>query len=287
MAGRTSLRAIALPSLITTITQSSSIRRSCPDYDLEAAQLAKLDYVLRKVRLRPGQRLLDIGCGWGGLVIHAAERFGAKVLGVTLSEPQCAETMRRITERGLQDRASVALRHYRELIGTEPFDAIVSVGMAEHVGRQHLPDYFALAHKLLKPGGLFLNHAISDQSEKRRKRKPDAFIARYVFPDGELIPIGATLDVAERAGFEVRDVENLREHYQKTLQLWNARLLEHRIDAQRFAGEAVYRIFRTYLAGSALAFARGRLGLHQSILAKPTHLGAVDIAPTRRELYAV
>jgi cyclopropane-fatty-acyl-phospholipid synthase len=253
---------------------------------LEAAQLAKLDYVFRKVRLRPGQRLLDIGCGWGALAIRAAEKFGAHVLGVTLSETQLAEARRRIAERGLQERVRVELLDYRRIDAREPFDAIVSVGMAEHVGRDHLAEYFATAFKLLRPGGLFMNHAISDQSDGRRKRKPDAFIARYVFPDGELIPIGETLEVAERAGFEVRDVENLREHYHRTLHLWNERLLAGRDAAARAGGEAAYRIFRTYLAGSALAFSRGSLGLHQSLLAKPAKSGYVDIAPTRHELYA-
>lgn len=252
--------------------------------DLAAAQIAKIDYVLRKAGVRPGDRILDIGCGWGALVIRAAEAFGATALGVTLSESQHAEANRRIAERGLADRVTVELRDYRAL-DAAPFDAVVSIGMAEHVGRERLADYFAATYRLVRPGGLFVNHAISDQSDGRRKRKADAFIAEYVFPDGELIPIGESLVAAERAGFEVRDVENLREHYHRTLRAWNDRLYAHRDAAMRAGGEPAYRIYRTYLAGSGVGFSKGKLGLHQSVLAKPTAWGAVDIAMTRAHLY--
>jgi cyclopropane-fatty-acyl-phospholipid synthase len=263
---------------------------SCAYWDdgvatLDQAQRAKLDYVLDKIRLRPGQSFLDIGCGWGSLVMRAAER-GANALGITLSQRQYEEAQRRIAERGLGARARVELRDYRDL-DERRFDAIASVGMVEHVGEKRLAEYFACAYRALRDGGLFLNHGITKQSRDGKPWRAGAdFIGRYVFPDGELLPIDITARAAERAGFEVRDVENLREHYARTLRSWVDNLAEHyqaAIDASDWRTE---RIWRIYMAGSARNFALGRMGLMQTLLAKARPDGASDIPPTRRDLYA-
>ncbi|HUN28471.1 MAG TPA: cyclopropane-fatty-acyl-phospholipid synthase family protein, partial [Alphaproteobacteria bacterium] len=227
---------------------------SCAYYDesvttLDEAQQAKLDYVLRKVRLEPGMSFLDIGCGWGSLVIAAAKR-GAQALGITLSRVQYEEANRRIEELGLGERARVEFRDYRDL-GNRTFDRIASVGMVEHVGRKMLPTYYASAYAALRPGGLFLNHGIAEQSPGR-KPPPNPFIERYVFPDGDLVAVADSLAIAERHGFEVRDVENLREHYARTLRAWVDNLERNRNEAIAQAGEAAYRVWRLYMAGSAV-----------------------------------
>jgi cyclopropane-fatty-acyl-phospholipid synthase len=253
------------------------------DATLEAAQRAKIDYILRKLRIAPGERLLDIGCGWGALVIRAAERAGVEALGITLSRPQYEEAQRRIAACGLSGRARVELRDYREL-GNLTFDKIVSVGMVEHVGRSRLPEYFRAAFRALRPGGLFLNHGITDQSPQRRGYR-GGFIDRYVFPDCELVPISDVLAPAERAGFEVRDVENLREHYAQTLRHWVANLERNAGRAIGAAGERTYRIWQLYMAGSAQGFRSGRMGLFQSLLGKPHTDGSLAIPRTRHDLY--
>jgi cyclopropane-fatty-acyl-phospholipid synthase len=263
---------------------------SCAYFDegvtsLEAAQLAKLDYILTKVRLREGERLLDIGCGWGSLVTRAAQRFGARATGITLSRTQYDEARRRIDERGLTERCSVELLDYRDL-GARRFDKIVSVGMVEHVGRKNLATYFRSAWDALEPGGLFLNHGISEQSEGRRGGKITGFMERYVFPDGELIAVGDLLACAERAGFEVRDVENLREHYALTLRHWATRLEAARDAVIAATDERTYRIWKLYLAGSAQGFTSGRMALFQALLAKPHCDGSLSVPRTRRHLYA-
>ena len=261
---------------------------SCAYWDdsvqtLDAAQSAKLDYTLDKLRLKDGERLLDIGCGWGALVVRAAERYGAHVLGITLSRAQYDEAQRRIAAALVGNRARVELRDYRELEG-EQFDKIVSVGMFEHVGRGRLPEYFRAAYDALRPGGLFLNHGISDQSDGRKGGRVSGFMERFVFPDGELVAVSDALAIAERTGFEVRDVENLREHYTRTLRAWVARLEAHRATAVSAGGEQSYRTWRLYMAGSAQGFTSGRLGIFQSLLAKPVN-GRVDLPATRRALY--
>lgn len=260
---------------------------SCAYFDdgvtgLADAQLAKIDYTLHKLRLRPGERLLDIGCGWGALVVRAAQAFGAKVTGVTLSQKQFEEGQRRIAEAGLQDSASIELRDYREL-QADSFDKIVSVGMFEHVGRSRMADYFGTAFRLLQPAGLFLNHAIAN--EMKGDGKASGFMDAFIFPDGELLHISEALGGAEAAGFEVRDVENLREHYHRTLRAWVANLERNRDAAVAAAGEQSYRAWRLYMAGSAQGFHSGRMGLYQSLLAKPADGGRVDIPATRRDLY--
>ncbi len=261
---------------------------SCAYWDdgvdsLDDAQSAKLDYTLRKLRLRPGERLLDIGCGWGALVIRAA-KLGAQALGITLSGPQRDEAQRRIASAGVAAFARVEYRDYRELRG-ERFNKIVSIGMFEHVGRSRFAEYFRAVRDALLPGGLFLNHAIADQSRGRSGRAR-GFLGRFIFPDGELVPIADSLAFAERAGFEVRDVENLREHYARTLRAWVSNLERNRSAAVAAAGETSYRLWRLYLAGSAQGFSVGRIGVFQSLLAGPEERGRVELPSTRRDLYA-
>lgn len=264
---------------------------SCAYFDegvetIHQAQIAKIDHSLRKLRLRPGERLLDIGCGWGALVVRAAQEFGAYVLGVTLSERQAEEARRRISAAGVSDRAKVEQWDYRQLPAMT-FDKIVSIGMVEHVGRQRLPEYFAAAHKVLKDGGLFLNHGIANQHRTLHDGRASGFMDRFIFPDGELVNVSDALQFAERAGFEIRDVENLREHYMRTLRAWVANLERNREYAIAAAGEQSYRAWRLYMAGSAQGFRVGRMGLFQSLLAKPRKTGAVpDLPSTRRDLYA-
>jgi cyclopropane-fatty-acyl-phospholipid synthase len=256
------------------------------EMSLDDAQLAKIDYILRKLQLLPGDRLLDIGCGWGALVMRAAERFGAQAVGITLSRAQYEVAQRRIAERGLQERTSVSLRDYRDLQAELPYDKIVSVGMFEHVGRTNLTAYFDAAYAALRPGGLFLNHGIAEQSAGRRGGKSTGFIDRYVFPDSELVSISDGLRLAERVGFEVRDVENLREHYTRTLRAWVANLERNRELVVAATSLATYRAWRLYMAGSAQGFRSGRIGLFQSLLAKSQADGRVDLAPTRQMLYS-
>ncbi len=263
---------------------------SCAYFDdgvteIDDAQRAKIAYSLQKLRLRAGERLLDIGCGWGSLVVHAAREFGAYVLGVTLSTKQAEEARRRIRQAGVEDRARVELWDYRELPATT-FDKIVSIGMFEHVGRERLAEYFGTAHRLLRTGGLFLNHGIAHQNRSTRDGRAGGFMDRFIFPDGELVNVSDALQFAEGAGFEVRDVENLREHYARTLRAWLRRLEAHKGAAIAAAGEQSYRAWRLYIAGSAQGFRRGRLGLFQSLLAKPDDSGSVELPATRRDLYS-
>jgi cyclopropane-fatty-acyl-phospholipid synthase len=251
-----------------------------PKDDLDAAQEQKLDYICRKLRLKPGERLLDIGCGWGGLIIHAARRYGVHASGITLSERQFDFAQRRIEQEGLSERCEVRLLDYRELDEPSAYDKLVSVGMVEHVGESKLPEYFECAFRLLKPGGVFLNHGIGRAGDRPAPKEP-TFTDVYVFPDGELVPIATMLDAAEKTGFEVRDVENLREHYVLTLQHWLRRLEAHTEEARQLTDEVKYRIWRLYLAGSAHYFRTGKLDLYQSLLVK-SDAGRSGL-PLRRE----
>ena len=262
---------------------------------IDAAQEAKLEHICRKLRLAPGERLLDIGCGWGGLLEYAATRHGVGGLGITLSERQAAAARERLAAAGVADRCAIEVRDYRDVADDGAFDKIVSVGMREHVGRARLPDYFAAAHRLLRPGGLFLDHGITRFGAEevrsvrtriaRRLWKRDEFIERYVFPDGELIPIGELLTDGERAGLEARDVENLREHYAMTLRHWVARLEARHDEAAAIVGETTYRVWRLYMTASVLGFLSGRLGLCQTLYAKPHANGRAELPPTRADLY--
>jgi cyclopropane-fatty-acyl-phospholipid synthase len=238
-----------------------------PDDGLDRAQARKLDYVCRKLRLRPGERLLDIGCGWGGLIMHAAQKYGANALGITLSKNQATLANERIKRAGLQGQCRVEIRDYRDLDQVSGFEKIVSVGMFEHVGESQLPLYFQRAWRLLRPGGVFLNHGIANRAIDPRPKGP-TFISRYVFPDGDLVPINMTLRYAEEAGFEVRDVESLREHYTLTLRHWTRRLESCRNEALRVVGDSTYRVWRLFLSGSAYGFAAGLLNVYQSLLLK-------------------
>src|SRR5947209_12325176 len=222
-----------------------------PDDDLDTAQERKLDYICRKLRLHPGERLLDIGCGWGGLIMYAAQHYGVEALGITLSQQQVIWARERIREAGLESRCRVELWDYREVKGT--YDKLVSVSMFEQVGEALLPTYFKQAWQLLRPGGVFLNHGIAASATAPSSQEP-SFVTRYVFPDGELVPISTTLKAAEVNGFEVRDLESLREHYVYTLRNWVSRLEEHADEAKRATDEVTYRIWRLYMAGSAHSF---------------------------------
>jgi cyclopropane-fatty-acyl-phospholipid synthase len=208
-----------------------------PNDDLDTAQERKLDYICRKLRLRPGERLLDIGCGWGGLVIYAAQNYGVEVHGITLGHHQAEFVQRRIQEAGLTERCRVEVCDYRDIDEADRLDKIVSVGMFELVGEAQLLTYFKQAWRMLRPGGIFLNHAIASPSTTIAPDESN-FFGRYVFPDGELIPISRTLRAAEMSGFEVRDVENLREHYPLTLRHWVRRLEAHADEARKLTSDA-------------------------------------------------
>ncbi len=265
------------------------------DDSLDAAQEAKLDLICRKLRLKPGERLLDIGCGWGGLIIYAAEHYGVDATGITLSENQAALARERIEKAGLADRCRVTIRDYRTLTESDGYDKIASVGMVEHVGLTHLPVYFESAYRALKPGGLFLNHGIVSLGEARQKSvgerifrkfwRADAFIDTYVFPDGKLTATDDVISAAEGTGFEVRDVESLREHYAMTLRHWVKSLEEKREDATAIVGNHTYRVWKLYMSASANAFSRATINIVQTLLAKPDAAGQSNLPLTREDIY--
>ena len=266
------------------------------DESLEAAQLAKLDHICRKLQLEPGMRLLDVGCGWGALIMHAAQNYGVEAVGITLSKAQASLGMQRIAAAGLSDRCRIELRDYRDLDKTPEFDRAASVGMMEHVRKDLQPGYFDAVYRVLNPGGLFMNHAIvrvqRDDSEtmidrlKNRMWKRDAFIDKYVFPEGKLVPISHVVASAERVGFELRDVESLREHYAMTLRHWSNGLETKANEAIRIAGERTYRVWRFYMAGALYGFAHGRLNLIQALLVKPDTEGRSEMPLTREYMYS-
>jgi cyclopropane-fatty-acyl-phospholipid synthase len=237
------------------------------DTGLDAAQEAKLDLVCRKLGLRPGMRLLDVGCGWGSLALHAAERYGADVVGVTLSTEQAGLARKRVAEAGLTDRVEIRVQDYRE-VDDGPFHAISSIGMAEHVGRAQIPVYAARLYALLRPGGRLLNHAIAWNAGET-SWDDDTFIARYVFPDGELLSLAEMIAALETAGLEVLDVEALRRHYPLTLRGWVRRLEDRWDDAVAAVGEGRARVWRLYMAASALAFEAGTMGVNQVLARRP------------------
>jgi cyclopropane-fatty-acyl-phospholipid synthase len=242
---------------------------------LDEAQEAKLDLIARKLRLRPGVRLLDIGCGWGSLLGHAAGSVGTEAVGVTLSERQADEATRRLVAAGLGDLARAEVRDYRDLAALGPFDAVASIGMFEHVGRANLAMYFRAAADALRPGGLFLNHGIAQASPPKPRlgspfgSRSSHFVNRYVFPDGELVPVETAIRAARAAGFELIDVQSLRPHYALTLAAWVARLEASWDAAVAAAGEEVARTWRLYMSAARLGFERGDLDVCQLLLAKP------------------
>jgi cyclopropane-fatty-acyl-phospholipid synthase len=250
---------------------------------LDKAQEQKLDYICRKLRLKPGERLLDIGCGWGGLVVYAARHYGVEALGITLSQPQAQWANQRIRAAGLSERCRVEVLDYRDVDQSAPYDKLVSVGMVEHVGGRMLPEYFRQAFRLLRPAGVFLNHGIARAGNRPAPSRP-TFADVYVFPDSDLVPLADTLRTAEESGFETRDVENLREHYTLTLRHWLHGLEAQEQEARRLTDELTYRIWRLYIAGSAYYFATGRLGLYQSLLVKPDR-GRSGLPLTREDWY--
>jgi cyclopropane-fatty-acyl-phospholipid synthase len=252
--------------------------------DLNTAQESKLDYICRKLRLRSGERLLDIGCGWGGLIIYAAKHYGVHAVGITLSKNQHRLAQERVRSAGLEDRCSVELLDYREVDLEQPFDKVVSVGMFEHVGREKLPIYFSRAWQMLKPGGLFLNHGIGGRATERARLKSE-FIDTYVFPDGELFDIGLTLGDAEQAGFEIIDVESLRPHYALTLRHWVSRLEADQKEALRYVDEPTFRVWQLFMSGAAYYFDIGRLNVYQTLLWKPTAEGHHHVPWSRADLY--
>jgi cyclopropane-fatty-acyl-phospholipid synthase len=245
---------------------------SCAVWDdenvgLEAAQDAKLDLACRKLGLGPGVRLLDVGCGWGSLALHAAREYGADVVGITLSQEQAVLARKRVAEAGLTGSVEIRVQDYRA-VDDGPFDAISSVGMAEHVGRSKLPGYAATLGALVRPGGRLLNHAISWDADATTW-EDDSFIARYVFPDGELISLGDMVTALSSGGLEVLDVEALRQHYALTLRAWVRNLEEHWDEAVAATGEGRARVWRLYMTASALAFEGGKLGVNQVLLQRP------------------
>ena len=255
-----------------------------PEDDLATAQTAKLEYLCRKLRIQPGQRVLDIGCGWGGFALYAARHHHVRVRGITLSERQAQLATDRVKEAGLESAITIELRDIRDLEGAGAFDAIVSVGMSEHVGRKQLPGYFGKVAELLRPGGAFLNHAIGHGVIPRRAHGA-AFMQEMVFPDSETPPIATVLAAGEGEGLEVRDVENLREHYRLTLRHWQARLEAQQPAALGAVDERTFRLWRLYLASAARGFERGHLAIYQALFAKPDRRGHAHFPLTRRDWY--
>jgi cyclopropane-fatty-acyl-phospholipid synthase len=232
------------------------------DATLEQAQEYKFDLVARKIGLQQGMRLLDVGCGWGGMVMHAAKHYGVKALGVTLSEQQAVWAQKAIKEAGLEDLAEVRHSDYREVAETD-FDAVSSIGLTEHIGKAQLPGYFSFLASKLRPGGRLLNHCITRPDDKGKASVRGGFIFRYVFPDGELEGPGFIVSAMHDNGFEVRHEENLREHYAMTLAAWCANLNAHWDEAVAEVGEPIARVWRLYMAGSQVGFEHNVIQLHQ------------------------
>jgi cyclopropane-fatty-acyl-phospholipid synthase len=251
------------------------------DDGLEQAQTRKLEYLCRKLGVKPGDRLLDLGCGWGGFALYAAQTHGALVHGITLSRRQAEEANHRINAAGLSRRCRIEVRDFRDVHGERMYDKIISIGMVEHIGTQRLASYYEQAFQLLEPGGAFLIQGIGTRDGQPAL---GPFADRYVFPDAEVPPIQDMVRAAERSGFEVRDVESLREHYALTLKTWGRRLEQRHQEAVRIVGEVTYRVWRVYMAMAAYLFRRGRLNLYHSLCVKACE-GRSGMPLTRDEWY--
>jgi cyclopropane-fatty-acyl-phospholipid synthase len=251
-----------------------------PDDTLEAAQANKYELICRKLDLRPGMRLLDVGCGWGGMVIHAAQNHSVQAVGITISRQQAELAEKRVAEAGLSDQVQIRVQDYRE-VADGPYDGISSIGMFEHVGEARLAEYFECLRRLVRPEGRLLNHGISRPARSEKARLPRrSFINRYVFPDGELHEVGRVISITQDAGFEVRHVESLREHYALTLRRWVANLEAHWDEAVSEVGAPRARVWRLYMAGSAVNFEAGRSQVHQ-VLSVPREPGGLSGLPLR------
>jgi cyclopropane-fatty-acyl-phospholipid synthase len=252
-----------------------------PDDTLEAAQANKYELICRKLDLRPGMRLLDVGCGWGGMVMHAAQNHGAQAVGITISRQQAELAEKRVAEAGLSDQVQIRVQDYRE-VADGPYDGISSIGMFEHVGEARLAEYFECLRRLVRPEGRLLNHGIGRPARSEKARLPRrSFINRYVFPDGELHEVGRVISITQDAGFEVRHVESLREHYALTLRRWVANLEAHWDEAVAEVGAPRARVWRLYMAGSAIGFEAGRTQIHQvlSVPREPSGGSGVPLRP--------
>lgn len=255
------------------------------DEDLASAQQKKIDHILAKIQLQPGQTLLDIGCGWGALVIRAARKFGARCVGITLSKNQFDWATELVKAMGLTDRVEIRLQDYREVTGR--FDRITSVGMFEHVGRDNLPEYFTRVRDLLAGDGIAMNHGITSTSANASDPEygGSAFIDKYVFPDGELAHLSVALDAMQQGGLEAFDVENLRRHYARTLRLWSANYEANASRLRELVDEQTFRIWRIYLAGCAYAFENDDVAIYQ-IIARKAGTRASKLPWSRRYIYA-
>ncbi len=247
----------------------------------------KLDMICRKLRLKPGDRFLDIGCGWGALICHAAQHYGVKATGVTLAEEQAELAREKVARLGLQDRVEIVLKDFSEMEGE--FDKIASIGMFEQVGIVNYPTYFRSVHRLLRPRGLYLHHTIARRAKRSerafRKVKPEyRALTRYIFPGGELDHLGMSISNLERFGFEIHDVEGWREHYQRTTRLWWENLNARRAEAEAEVGPEKTRMWLLYLAGCSLAFERGAVGINQTLASKRAR-GPAGLPSTRADLY--
>lgn len=257
------------------------------DDTLDVAQEQKLDHICRKLRLQPGDRFLDIGCGWGALLIWAAQHYNVHATGITLSSNQHDYAARRIQQLGLEKSCDVRLMDYRDMPENEPFDKVASVGMFEHVGRKNLPQYFAKIYRLLKPGGLVLNHGITLNSPDQDELGSDIgeFIDDYVFPGGELVHVSRVIDEMSIQGLECWDIESLRPHYARTLWHWVERLEANRKAVLGIVDEKIFRIWHVYMAGSAHGFERGWMSIYQVLAGRPSAEGTLAFPLTRDYIY--
>lgn len=266
-----------------TMAYSCAYFTEGPDQNLDDAQRAKLDLICRKLGLGPGRRLLDIGCGWGSLVCHAAQHHGADAVGVTLSRAQFDFVTKRVADAGLADRVTVRLADYRELIGSPTdraaFDAVSSIEMGEHVGDGEYPVFARILHDVLRPGGRAL---VQQMSRAKTHTGGGPFIETYIAPDMHMKPVGATVSMLATAGLEIRDVHALREHYGWTAQGWLRTLEDRYAEVAAMIGEPGARIWRLYLIGGGLAFAQNRMGVDQILAVRPDESGAAGLPPTRR-----